>query len=189
MQRESLRRRAWVASLLALLVACTSAGTRSRAPFPAQPNPIPSAGGGAQLLSGSCPVTHPVPSQGVPKGIVDAVDPGQQGPLGQHDFDYWYDNDVLWVELPPGSEVVKSPSEELSEKFPWVRLVPGYLSIEGRRLDGPAPSAQGRASRGYGRIGFQASGIYFPTTGCWEITGKIAGRELRFVVEARRLSA
>jgi hypothetical protein len=189
MQRGSLSRRAWVASLLALLVACTSPATRSRGSSPAQPNPTLSAGGGAQFLSGPCPVTQPVPPREVPKGVVDAVEPGQQSPLGQHDFDYWYGNDALWVELPPRSEVVKSSSEELSEKFPWVRLIAGQLSIEGQRLDGPAPPVLGHASTGYGRIGFQASGIYFPMTGCWEIIGRIAGQELRFVVEARRQSA
>jgi hypothetical protein len=185
MRQSSLPLRVCAASLLALFTACTSAVPMS---LPT-PSPSPPASGEPQFLSGPCPVSQPVPPGQVPKDVVDAVDPGQQGSVRERDFLYWYGNDALWVELPPGSEVVKPPAEELSEKFPWVRLIPGYLSIDGKRLDGPAPSARGRASRGYGRIGFQASGIHFPTTGCWEITGKVAGRELRFVVEARRQSA
>jgi hypothetical protein len=114
---------------------------------------------------------------------VNSVFAGYEGPITNVGF--WYGNDALWVELPPESEVVKAPGEELSEKFPWVRVIRGYLSIDGRRLDVPARPAEGQALRGYGSIGFQASGIAFPTAGCWEITGKIAGRELTFIVEAR----
>jgi len=183
MQQASLRRRVLTASLLTLLMACTSS-----LPRPRPSAPTPSAAGN-QFLSGPCPVTQPVPAAMVPQGVMDAIEPGQSTPLGQHDFDYWYGNDALWVELPPRSEVVKPPTEELSEKFPWVRLISGYLSIEGMRLDSPAPPSQGQASNGYGRIGFQASGISFPAPGCWEITGKVAGRGLRFEVEARRTSS
>jgi hypothetical protein len=29
--------------------------------------------------------------------------------------------------------------------------------------------------------GFQASGVYFPTEGCWEVTGKVGTTSLTFV--------
>ena len=71
------------------------------------------------------------------------------------------------------------------EKFGWVRLKEGRLTLEARRLDGPAPPALVSVPDGYGALGFQASGITFPTPGCWEITGRTADQLVRFVVSVR----
>ncbi|HZD02845.1 MAG TPA: hypothetical protein VFA46_22445 [Actinomycetes bacterium] len=57
----------------------------------------------------------------------------------------------------------------------------GKLRITGRRLDASAPPAQGSVPDGYGETGFQASGVTFPTEGCWQITGKVARTALTFV--------
>jgi len=71
---------------------------------------------------------------------------------------------------------------DLGTKLGWWRNVPGQVEINGRRLDAPAPPLVGRGSDGYGTIGFQASGVHFPTQGCWEITGSIGESELTFVI-------
>lgn len=56
------------------------------------------------------------------------------------------------------------------------------MVVEGRRLDAPAPPAQGfYSTEGYGDIGFQAGGILFPSEGCWEISGRVADASLTFV--------
>lgn len=190
-RRARFGSRLWLATVLVVTGACTR---DANSPMTAPPGSIRSApssaaGEAGAFAPGPCPITQPVPQEQVPQAVVDAVDPGHQGSLGPHDFDYWYGNDALWVELPPGGQVVKSPGEQLSEKFPWVRLVRGRLKIEGRRLDGLAGPAVGRASTGYGPIGFQASSVAFPTAGCWELTGTIPGGVLRFVVDVRRGSA
>jgi hypothetical protein len=70
----------------------------------------------------------------------------------------------------------------LSAKIGWWRNVPGTVVINGQRLDGPAPPISTRGSEGYGRTGFQGSGVGFPTEGCWEITGSIGESELTFVM-------
>lgn len=31
--------------------------------------------------------------------------------------------------------------------------------------------------------GFTVTGLYFPTSGCWEVTAKAGSKELRFVTE------
>jgi hypothetical protein len=51
----------------------------------------------------------------------------------------------------------------------------------GRRLDAPAPPARAPAPDGYGDTGFQASGVDFPTEGCWEVTGTLPTTRLTFV--------
>jgi hypothetical protein len=67
-------------------------------------------------------------------------------------------------------------------KLAWDRLVPGKLTIEGRRLDGAAPPLGAWIPDGYGDIGGQSTALFFPTAGCWEVTGKVAGHSMTFVV-------
>lgn len=55
------------------------------------------------------------------------------------------------------------------------------MTIEGRRLDAPAPPLWAEIPEGYRNIGFQPSGIVFPTEGCWEVTGKVGDASLTFV--------
>jgi hypothetical protein len=43
------------------------------------------------------------------------------------------------------------------------------------------PPARGFVPDGYGDTGFQASGVDFPTEGCWEVTGALPTTRLRFV--------
>ena len=54
--------------------------------------------------------------------------------------------------------------------------------MEGRRLDAPAPPLRVDVPGGYGRSGFQASGLTFPAEGCWEVIGRVPGQGLRFIV-------
>jgi len=70
----------------------------------------------------------------------------------------------------------------------WVRDV-ARLSIVGRRLDRPAPPLRVRIPFGYGpqsdigaSVGFQPSGLTFPTVGCWRIVGRAGSAGLTFVV-------
>jgi hypothetical protein len=66
-------------------------------------------------------------------------------------------------------------------KWPWWRGVRGPLSITGQRLDKPAPPVRVEIPDGYGTSGFQPSGIYFSTEGCWEVTGRVGQARLTFV--------
>lgn len=71
------------------------------------------------------------------------------------------------------------------EKFMWYRAVSGALNIRGRRLDAPAGPLQAEIPCCYGDTGFQASEVFFPSEGCWEITGQAGNAELTFIVEVR----
>jgi hypothetical protein len=66
-------------------------------------------------------------------------------------------------------------------KFGWWRQVRGLLKITGRRLDALAPPLRSDVPSGYGMTGFQASGVHFPTEGCWEVTGTVGTTTLTFV--------
>jgi hypothetical protein len=69
-------------------------------------------------------------------------------------------------------------------KVGWFRPAGAELIITGQRLDGKAPPLEAEASCCY-PTRFQASGLYFPTEGCWRVTAQAADSELSFVVWMR----
>ncbi len=116
--------------------------------------------------------------------------PGQKGACPSHPMRIFpgnHGNGKLWTTLPADGKVVITPEKDgaLGWKFPWWRAVCGHLTITGRRLDGPAPPLRAHVPEGYGETGFQSSGVYFPSEGCWEITGRVGDAELTFVLEVR----
>jgi hypothetical protein len=106
------------------------------------------------------------------------------------DFFGWgssHGNGKLWVGglwprgiIDAGPELV-GPDGSVEVKFGWWRAATGKLQLTGRRLDALAPLARAHVPDGYGDAGFQASGIEFPTEGCWEVTGTLPTTRLTFV--------
>lgn len=110
-----------------------------------------------------------------------SMPPGDTIPSSTH-----HGNGKLWVELwPDGITIIPSdqirPDGKLAMKYPWWRAVTGRLVITGRRLDAESPPLEAVIPEGYGETGFQASGLIFPSEGCWEIIGEAAGATLKFV--------
>jgi len=127
--------------------------------------------------AGHCPVTigHPVPRTESWRELLFG-------------WDSAYGNGSLWVGgLWPRGVVIMTqddvgPDGRLGMKFGWYRLTSGFLTITGRRLDAPAPPASGLTfPGGYGLTGFNASGVIFPTEGCWQVTGRVGRVALTFV--------
>jgi hypothetical protein len=123
-----------------------------------------------------CPVTQPR-SAGPPGVSPDA-------------FFGWgssHGNGKLWVGgLWPRGVITAGPEfvakdGSVGMKFGWWRAATGRLQLTGRRLDAPAPPARAHVPEGYGDSGFQASGVDFPTEGCWEVAGALPTTRLRFV--------
>jgi hypothetical protein len=98
-----------------------------------------------------------------------------------------YGNDALWVGgLGDGGVILADPrliepDGSIGWKLGWWRIEPGEVVISGRRLDATAPALRGEAAQGYGESGFQPSGVFFPTEGCWEVTGELGEASLGFV--------
>jgi hypothetical protein len=118
--------------------------------------------------------------------------PRSVGPPGvsPDDFFGWgssHGNGQLWVGgLWPGGVInagpeFVAPDGSVGMKFGWWRAATGKLQLTGRRLDAPAPPVRANVPEGYGDRGFQASGVDFPTEGCWEVTGALPTTSLRFV--------
>jgi hypothetical protein len=114
-------------------------------------------------------------------------------PVTPADIDngYRFGNSELEVGLPPDGKFLFEPGGPgfvavsdgaLGMKVGWDRLIPGRLTIEGRRLDSPAGPIRAHIPSMGRDKGFQATSVIFPTTGCWEVTGGLNNSSLTFVV-------
>jgi hypothetical protein len=143
----------WV--LVAVLAGCGLSQARPVASAPSMTTPTP--------IARSCPITY------------------QNGstPPGESSLGDFHGNGKLWTQA-PGTIVLADGSD--GRKFQWWRGTSGQLVIRGRRLDGDAPPLRAEVPEGYGSTGHQATGIIFPTAGCWEITGEVGDTSLTLVV-------
>jgi hypothetical protein len=122
----------------------------------------------------ACPVSKPVKA---PADIGDRLF-GSAAAVG---------NDRLWVGGLGDDGMILAdnrfiePDGSISWKLGWWRIAPGTLVITGRRRDALAPALGASVPDGYGTHGFQASGVDFPTEGCWEVTGTVGDAQLTFV--------
>ena len=122
---------------------------------------------GSTRPASSCAVTHP---NGNP-------------PPGSPPSPHVHGNGTIWVALSSDGklDLQQGSDGQWATKVIWYTAVRGELKITGRRLDAKSSPLRGFSS-GVG-IGTWGSGIYFPTEGCWEVTGAVGDKKLTFVVE------
>jgi hypothetical protein len=72
-------------------------------------------------------------------------------------------------------------------KVLWIRAAGSELKVSGRRLDAEAPPLTAYIPCCY-PTGFQASGLAFPSEGCWEIKAVAGANELTFVTRVAPLA-
>lgn len=124
-----------------------------------------------------------------PNGVVAGSDKTMPSSYGNRQlslgpFGLWSEGTVVFK---PGGAGFITPEGSLGMKFGWTRGVRGRLTIEGRRLDGPATPLRSVVTNGYGDIGFQATSLLFSTPGCWEVTGRIGDASLTFVTKVVKI--
>jgi hypothetical protein len=66
-------------------------------------------------------------------------------------------------------------------KYGWWRSGSAKPAISGWLVTDPRRHLRADVPDGYGR-GFQATGLTFPTTGCWHVIGRSGGASLAFTV-------
>ena len=110
--------------------------------------------------------------------------PEDSAVLNEPAFGYYFVNEdqsiwasAWWTE----SEEFSLRTGNEGNKLGWFRPAGAELVITGQRLDGDASSLQAEIPCCYPSR-FQATGLYFPTEGCWEVHAKAEDRELSFVV-------
>jgi len=85
-----------------------------------------------------------------------------------------------------GSRATINPNGSIDAKYGWWRAGDdARLKISGHRLDTAAPPLVAHIPNGYG-AGFQATGLTFPTTGCWRVTGTFKSAKLSFTVRVTK---
>ena len=126
-------------------------------------------------LANDCPVTKPVWLK----------PPDDSAVMNPPEFGYYLVNldrsmwaSAWWFE----NEAYPLRAGADGNKIGWFRPAGADLEITGQRLDAQAPPLEAHASCCY-PTRFQASGVYFPTQGCWEVTARAAGSLLKFVVK------
>jgi hypothetical protein len=134
----------------------------------------PTAGSGpvtATVSDGSCPVT----------ATISAVPPSDPNPfyprLGGGP---WYINADRTIWAAVGSEGFRQGDN----KVMWVRPAGAQLIVTGQRLDASVALLSADIPCCYPST-FQASGVTFPTPGCWLVTAKAGTKELQFVALVR----
>lgn len=144
--------------------------------------------GAAPVLgaNGSCPTTAPTRSATPGAGAGPAGFNYGAGRLRAH---LSWRNGTLAAGIRPdgGSMATVEEDGSIHVKLGWWRGVAGRLTIAGRRLDGRAPALESHVPSGYGRLGFQPTGLVFPTVGCWRVVGIVADVRLSFVVRVTKL--
>ncbi|MFL5914874.1 MAG: hypothetical protein ACJ752_04455 [Gaiellaceae bacterium] len=119
----------------------------------------------------SCPVTLP--------------NHAPESPLGPS-RKWGYRQGQISVELSPfGVTLVNKRDLTADGSFPvkvgWYRYGRGRLRITATRIDKPGHVNRTSVPAGYGRTGFQASGIDFPSEGCWKVTATVGHSHLTYV--------
>ena len=146
-------------ALIAFLAACSKAPSASS----------PLAGPGTEATN-SCPVTEPI-------NAVPPPDPNAES-FGRFEPWPWYINAdrTIWA----GWDAVRMVAGPKGNKVLWIRPWGTQLTVSGRRLDAQAPPPTANIPCCY-PTGFQASGLTFPTEGCWEMSAKAGNSQLTFV--------
>lgn len=159
-------------SALAIIIlpACTAVNTMDSVTFSLKPSVSPTESAPAS----ACPVTEPVWAK-------PPDDAAVQGPPG---YGYYFVNEdrSMWASAWwAGPEEYFLRAGEEGNKVGWFRPAGATLEITGQRLDAQAPPLEAHVPCCY-PTRFQATGLVFPTAGCWQVAAKAADSELSFVV-------
>ena len=129
---------------------------------------------GASSTKNACPLTKPV-------WIKPPEDSAVQDPPA---YGYYFVNEdrSIWASAWwTDNEDYPLRAGKEGNKIGWFRPAGAELVIIGQRLDAKAPALEADVPCCY-RTHFQATGLYFPMEGCWEVNAKAEDRELSFVV-------
>lgn len=103
---------------------------------------------------------------------------------GSPDYGHYFinENRSIWASAWwHGQEAEYLRAGEEGIKVGWFRPAGATLVISGHRLDGDGPPLHAEVPCCY-PTRFQASGLYFPTEGCWEVSAEAADETLTFIV-------
>jgi hypothetical protein len=126
-------------------------------------------------LADACTLTEPVWAQ----------PPEDAAVQGSPAFGYYFINEdqsiwaaAWWADQEAGN--LRASGDGI--KTGWFRPAGAELQITGQRLDAEAPPLEAHVPCCY-PTRFQATGLFFPTEGCWEVTARADDSEISFIVQ------
>jgi hypothetical protein len=126
-------------------------------------------------LVDACTLTEPVWAQ----------PPEDAAVQGSPAFGYYFINEeqsiwaaAWWADQEAGN--LRASGDGI--KTGWFRPAGAELQITGQRLDAEAPPLEAHVPCCY-PTRFQATGLFFPTEGCWEVTARADDSEISFIVQ------
>lgn len=125
----------------------------------------------------ACPVTKPPVKPFVP--------PEPYPPSAPWSGAFWYGTDDLWTQVATGSWPLRQKVFWWRDGYSWKEDPTPALTVTARRLDAPAPPVRASDATNAYAPDIQSAmlvGVDFPTSGCWEVTGRLGDDELSFVV-------
>ena len=128
--------------------------------------------GGTPATSAVCPTSATVRDRPPDDPNASSFGPGP-----------WYINQdkTIWA----GTHAEAWIAGTKGNKVMWIRPKGTQLQISGRRVDADAPPLKAYIPCCY-LTGFQATRLYFPTTGCWQVRAESGDSRLEVVVEIKR---
>jgi len=112
-------------------------------------------------------------------------------PMGWGSYATAYGSENLRVTLPTGGVLIATnklvnDDGEIWDKFLfWGSNSAGNpLEISGERIDAPAPPLRVEVAEGSGGLG---AGLFFPTTGCWDVTATHGDDSVSFTLLVTRV--
>jgi len=126
--------------------------------------------------STACPVTEP-------EWVLPPDDAAVNDPPA-HGYYYVNEDQSIWASAWwfNQDENYLIPGEGI--KIGWFRPEGAPLEITGQRLDGEAPALEASIPCCY-PTRFQATGLTFPTEGCWQVNATAEDARLSFVVQVK----
>jgi hypothetical protein len=165
--------------LLAVLIACINAPPAKSTTAASRVSSPRSTGGSVQAQAvkaeaDACPVTD----------AVWAKPPDDAAVQGSSAFGYYFVNDdrSIWASAWWAGQT-DNPLQVREEgiKVGWFRPAGATLQITGQRIDAQGAPLEAHVPCCY-PTRFQATGLFFPSAGCWTVKAKADERELSFVV-------
>jgi len=122
----------------------------------------------------TCPLTEP-------EWLLAPDDPAVNNPPAYGNYFVNEDRSIWASAWWTDSEDYQLSASEDGIKVGWFRPEGAELTITGQRLDGDAPMFEADIPCCY-PTRFQATGLYFPMEGCWQVIARAEDKSLTFVV-------